>query len=116
MNSRQSLFNLRTQNTLSNFNNLTIPSFGLAQAQGEREAKALFQNTINTIKGASTPYRGAIIFDPLVPIAGLKPEYSAPTLQAVPGTGAILGRAFMDGVKGAMGQSYTDGAGNTQFR
>lgn len=116
MNSRQALFNLKTKNTLDNFNNLTIPSFGLAQAQGEREAKALLQNTINTIKGASTPYRGSIIFDPLVPIAGLKPEYSAPTLQAVPGTGAILGNAFMSGVKGAMGQAYTDGSGNTQFR
>ena len=116
MNSRQAMFNLKTQNTLDNFNNLTIPSFGLAQAQGEREAKALFQNTLNTIKGASTPYRGAIIFDPLVPIAGLKPEYSKPTMQAVPGTGAILGNAFMSGVKGALGQSYTDGSGNTQFR
>ena len=116
MGSRQATFNLKTQNTLANFNNLTIPSFGLARAQGEREAKALFQNTINTIKGASTPYRGAIIFDPLVPIAGLKPEYSKPTMQAVPGTGAILGNAFMSGVKGALGQSYTDGAGNTQFR
>ena len=116
MNSRQAMFNLKTQNTLDNFNNLTIPSFGLAQAQGEREAKALLQNTMNTIKGASTPYRGSIIFDPLVPIAGLKPEYSEPTQRAVPGTGAILGNAFMSGVKGAMGQAYTDGAGNTQFR
>ena len=116
MNSRQALFNLKTQNTLDNFNNLTIPSFGLAQAQGEREAKALFQNTLNTIKGASTPYRGSIIFDPLVPIAGLKPEYSAPTLQAVPGTGAILGNAFMSGASAALGQAYTDGNGNTQFR
>lgn len=116
MNSRQSVFNLKTQNTLANFNNLTIPSFGLAQAQGEREAKALFQNTLNTIKGASTPYRGAIIFDPLVPIAGLKPEYSKPTMQAVPGTGAIIGDAFMKGASAALGQTYTDGAGNTQFR
>ena len=116
MGSRQATFNLKTQNTLANFNNLTIPSFGLARAQGEREAKALFQNTINTIKGASTPYRGAIIFDPLVPIAGLKPEYSKPTMQSVPGTGAILGRSFMSGVQGALSQSYTDGSGNTQFR
>ena len=37
-------------------------------------------------------------------------------MRSVPGTGAILGNAFMSGVKGALGQAYTDGSGNTQFR
>lgn len=116
MSARQSLFNLRTNNTMNNFNNLTIPSFGLAAAQGSRETRALLMNTMNTIKGASTPYRPAIIFDPLVPIAGLKPEMSQPTLRNVPGWGQILTNSFIDGAGAAMGQSYTDGAGNTRFR
>ena len=116
MNTRQASFKLNTSDTLNKFNNLTIPSFGLAAATGKREATALVQNTLNTISGASTPYRKAIIFDPLEPIAGLKPKYSAPTQQAVPGTAAIMGNAFMSGVKGAMSQSYTDSSGNLAFR
>ena len=116
MNTRQASFKLNTSDTLNKFNNLTIPSFGLAAATGRRETTALMQNTLNTIKGASTPYREAIIFDPLEPIAGLKPKYSAPTQQAVPGTAAIMGNAFMSGVKGAMSQSYTDSSGNLAFR
>jgi hypothetical protein len=116
MNTRQASFKLNTSDTLNKFNNLTIPSFGLAAATGRREATALMQNTLNTIEGASTPYREAIIFDPLEPIAGLKPKYSAPTQQAVPGTAAIMGNAFMSGVKGAMSQSYTDEYGNLAFR
>lgn len=116
MSTTQSMFDLRTSDTLTKFSSLTIPSFGLAAATGRRELTALLQNTTNTIQGASTPYRGAIIFDPLEPIAGLKPKYSKPTQQAVPGTGAIMGNAFMAGVKGAMSQSYTDSAGNLAFR
>ena len=116
MTTRRASFKLNTSDTLNKFSNLTIPSFGLAAATGKREQRALLQNTLNTIEGASTPYREAIIFDPLEPIAGLKPKYSAPTKQAVPGTGAIMGNAFMAGVKGAMSQSYTDSAGNLAFR
>ena len=116
MSSRQAVFNLNTNDSLNKFSSLTIPSFELAAATGKREQKALLQNTLNTIEGASTPYREAIIFDPLEPIAGLKPKYSAPTKQAVPGTGAIMGNAFMAGVKGAMSQSYTDRFGNLAFR
>jgi hypothetical protein len=116
MSSRQAVFNLNTNDSLNKFSSLTIPSFELAAATGKREQRALLQNTLNTIEGASTPYREAIIFDPLEPIAGLKPKYSAPTKQAVPGTGAIMGNAFMAGVKGAMSQSYTDSSGNLAFR
>ena len=116
MSDRQSMFNLRATDTLTKFTSLTIPSFGLAAATGKREQKALLQNTLNTIEGASTPYREAIIFDPLEPIAGLKPKYSAPTMQAVPGSASIIGNAFMSGVKGAMSQGYTDSAGNLAFR
>ena len=116
MTTRQARFKLNTSDALNKFSNLTIPSFGLAAATGKREQRALLQNTLNTVEGASTPYREAIIFDPLEPIAGLKPKYSAPTLQAVPSTGSIMGNAFMSGVKGALSQSYTDSAGNIAFR
>lgn len=116
MSSRQAMFNIKTSDTLNKFTGLTIPSFGLARATGKREATALLQNTINTVKGASTPYREAIIFDPLEPIAGLKPVYNKPTMQAVPGSGTIFARSFMSGVQGAMSQSYTDSAGNLAFR
>ena len=116
MRSSTAMFNTKTSKRLADFNDLTIPSFGLARATGKRESTALLQNTINTIKGASTPYREAIIFDPLEPIAGLKPKYSAPTKRAVPGTGAILGRSFMSGVQGAMSMSYTKADGSLGFR
>jgi hypothetical protein len=116
VNMAQGQFNLRAGKKLSDFTDLTIPSFGITQAQGKREATALVQNTVNKIKGASVPYRGAIIFDPLEPIAGLKPEYSEPTQRAVPGAASIYGNAFGAGVKGAMGSSYIDTEGNRQFR
>ena len=116
MQTSAAMFRTKTNKRLADFNDLTIPSFGLARATGQREATALLQNTVNTIKGASTPYREAIIFDPLEPIAGLKPKYSAPTKRAVPGTGTIIGRAFMEGAKGAMSQSYTNADGNLAFR
>jgi hypothetical protein len=116
MNMAQGQFNLRAGKKLSDFTDLTIPSFGITQAQGKREATALVQNTVNKIKGASVPYRGAIILDPREPIAGLKPEFSKPTQRAVPGAASIYGRAFGDAAKTAIGSSYIDTEGNRQFR
>jgi hypothetical protein len=115
MNMAQGQFNLRAGKKLSDFTDLTIPSFGIAQAQGKREATALVQNTVNTIKGASVPYRGAIIFDPLEPIAGLKPKYSAPTQRAVPGAESIYLKAFGDAAKTVYNASYIDTEGNRQL-
>jgi hypothetical protein len=116
MQSSAAAFRTKASKRLADFNDLTIPSFGLARATGRREATALLQNTVNTIKGASTPYREAIIFDPLQPIAGLKPEYSAPTKRNVPGTASIFGNAFMSAAQGAMSMSYTKENGSLGFR
>ena len=107
-----SKFLLGTRNSLKNFTELTIPSFALARASGNSQAEALIRNTINRIDAAGTPYRDDIIFDPLEPIAGLKPVYSKPTERAVPGSGAIWGNALMDGAKTFMAGAGTDNSGN----
>lgn len=109
-------YNTRNDSAFRQFYDLTLPGFDLAQRAGAREANALMQTTINTIKGASIPYRPAIIFDPLEPIAGLKPEYEAPTPVPVKSWGSILSDAFIGGAKGAMSMSYTDASGNLAFR
>ena len=109
-------YTFETNSLMRNFNELTRPGFDLARRQGEREFKALVTGTINTIKGASTPFREAIIFDPLEPIAGLKPEKMKYTKAAKPGWGSILLGAGIQAAQGAMSQSYTDSSGNLAFR
>ena len=103
-----SQFGIKTQSAMDKFNDLTLPSFGLAQRQGERELAALVQETKNTLNEASIPYINDIIFDPLEPIKGLEPEFYEPTKQYVPSmllSGAnAAGAAF----HGAMSMSYTD--------
>ena len=112
----QAAFNLNTGSLMRNYEQLTRPSFDLAQRQGEREYQALVSSTINTIKGAETPYREAIIFDPLEPIAGLKPEKAAFTPVAKPSWGSILTGAAVNAASGAMGMSYTKADGSLGFR
>ena len=107
---------IQTNNLLREYNELTLPSFDLAARQGEREYQALLQNTMNTIDGASTPYQEAIIFDPLEPIAGLKPEKAMVTKVAKPSWGSILTNSFIQGAQGALGMSYTNKSGNLAFR
>ena len=103
------------QNTLDVFQQLTIPSFPLAARQGAREVESLFINTQEKIDQASMPYREAIIFDPLEPIAGLKPEYYAPTKVYEPsGLDVALG-AIQGGVQGALSASYTKADGSLGF-
>ena len=101
-------FGIKTGSTMSKFNDLTIPSYLQAKRQGDRELKALVQNTKNTLNEASMPYIDAIIFDPLKPIKGLKPEFYEPTKQYVPSMLSIglnsAGAAF----EGAMSFAYTD--------
>ena len=109
-------YKTRHKSAFRQFNDLTLPGFDLAQRAGAREANALIKTTLNTIKGASTPYRPAIFLDPLPPIAGLKPEYEAPTPVPVKTWGSILMDGFMSGAQGGMSMSYTDAAGNLQFR
>ena len=109
-------YDFKVNNLMTEYNELTLPSFDLAARQGEREYQALLQNTMNTIDGASTPYQEAIIFDPLEPIAGLKPEKGIATKVAKPGWGSILTNSFIQGAQGALGMSYTNSSGNLAFR
>ena len=109
-------YNLNTNSLLRNFNELTVPSFDLAARQGEREYQALLNNTRNTIAGASTPYREAIIFDPLEPIAGLKPEKAQVTKVAKPSWGSILTGAAVNAASGALSMSYTTADGSLGWR
>ena len=76
-------FNRQTGTARAKFNELTIPSFELANRQGQRELKSLVQSTKNTLREASMPYNKAIIFDPLKPIKGLSLS-SMTTKQYVP--------------------------------
>ena len=112
----QRSYGFQTNNLLREYNELTLPSFDLAARQGEREYQALLQNTMNTIDGASTPYQEAIIFDPLEPIAGLKPEKGIATKVAKPGWGSILANSFVQGAQGALSMSYTKADGSLGFR
>lgn len=84
------------------FRDLTIPSFALAGRQGAREMKSLQIQTQGIINEASMPYRKAIIFDPIKPIKGLRPEYMAPTKVYEPSTAGIIGNSILGGVQGAI--------------
>ena len=101
---------------LNQYNRLTIPSFELAAREGNRQFKSLVSNTINDLKSASVPYREAIIFDPLEPIKGLKPEKALMTKAQGPSWGNILAGSVIKGAQGAMSMSYTDADGNLAFR
>ena len=107
-------YNRKSNTALTKFRELTIPSFDLAQRQGQREMAALKQKTLNTLREASMPYNKAIIFDPLKPIKGLKPEYNAPTAQYVPSMLGIGLNAAGAAFQGAMSMSAqgTDANGN----
>jgi len=80
---------------------LTIPSFQLAENQYGRELKSLQLQTKQAFDEASTKYREQTFFDPLRPVAGLRPKYIAPTAIAGPSTGSIIGNAILSGIQGA---------------
>ena len=90
---------------MAKFKELTLPSFDLAQRQGQREMKSLIQGTKNTLREASMPYNDAIIFDPLKPIKGLKPEFYEPTKQYVPSMLSVGLNTVKGGFDGAMAVS-----------
>ncbi|MGA1731052.1 MAG: hypothetical protein ACO4B5_12590, partial [Steroidobacteraceae bacterium] len=69
---------------------LTIPSYGLARRQGIREAQGLYLRTKGTIENAAMPYRGQMIFDPVAPIPGPRPEQSGTANFSSPGFGQVL--------------------------
>ncbi len=102
-------------NALNVFKDLTIPSFVQANRQGNRELESLYIGTEARINEASMPFRESIIFDPIAPIAGLKPEYYAPTQVYEPsGLDMALG-AIQGGVQGAMQFSYQKAGGGLGF-
>lgn len=97
------------------FKDLTMPSFDLANKQGKRELESLYIQTQGRIDEASQPFRESIWFDPLEPIAGLKPEYLAPTKIYEP-SGLDIGlNALGAGINGAMSASYTKPGGGLGF-
>ena len=108
-------FGRQGKTTLEKFNKLTLPSYGLAERQGRREMAGLLQQTTNTLREASMPYMDAIIFDPLKPIKGLKPEFYEPTKQYVPSHLSIALNTAGAAFKGAMSMSYRDASGNLAF-
>lgn len=106
---RESAYNLDV------FKDLTMPSFDLAKRQGEREIESLYIQTEARIDEASQPFRESIWFDPLEPIAGLRPEYMAPTKVYEP-SGLDIGlNALGAGINGAMSASYSKPGGGIGF-
>jgi hypothetical protein len=101
----------------SKMKNLTIPSFELAERQYGRELKALQIQTQGVLNEASMPYRKAIIFDPIKPIKGLKPEFFAPTKVYEPSTAGIIGNSILGGIQGAINMgTYTKSDGTLGWR
>ena len=97
------------------FKDLTMPSFDLANRQGKRELESLYIQTEGRINEASQPFRESIWFDPIAPIAGLKPEYEAPTKVYEP-SGLDIGlNALSAGIDGAMSASYQKPGGGLGF-
>lgn len=97
------------------FKDLTMPSFDLANRQGKRELESLYIQTEGRINEASQPFRDSIWFDPIAPIAGLKPEYLAPTKVYEP-SGLDIGlNALSAGVNGALSASYQKPGGGIGF-
>lgn len=97
------------------FRQLVIPSFKLAGRQGERELQSLLLETQQVIDKASMPYRKQTYFDPLKPIAGLKPELVSPIKPSGVSTIGMIGNALLGGFNGAMQFSYQKPGGGLGF-
>lgn len=85
----------------SQMQNLTIPSFRLAEKQYGRELRSLQLQTRQAFDEATTKYREQTFFTPLKPVAGLRPQYIAPTAIAGPSAGSVIGNAILSGVSTA---------------
>lgn len=94
------------------FNQLTLPSFQLAQNQYARELTGLQVQTINQFQNALLPYRQREVFDPLGPIKGLAPEFYAPTKVYEPG-GLSFGQGVTSFLSGA--NQFAPSLFNTQI-
>ena len=73
------------------------------------------QQTKDTLRETSIPYIDAVIFDPLKPIKGLKPEFYEPTKQYVPSMLSIGMNAAGAAFEGAMSMSYSKGKDGLGF-
>lgn len=94
---------------------LTIPSFGLANRQYQRELDSLRLQTQQVFDQATMPYRQQTYFDPLEPIKGLAPELVSPTTVAGPSPAGTIANSVLAGVKGAMASSTRDENGRLVF-
>ena len=81
---------------------LLLPSFDIAKRQGVREMSGLYLQTDAAIEQASTPFRESIIFDPIAPIRGLRPEKLTPTTTPVQSPMSQYGNALIAGVDQAL--------------
>ena len=81
---------------------LTIPSFGLASRQYQRELDSLQLQTQQVYDQASQPYRKQKYMMPNEPIKGLKPQMISPTQVSAPSWGSIIGNSILSGAQSAM--------------
>ena len=86
----------------STMKKIVLPTFDLSQRQYTRELESLQLQTKNTMDNALTPYRMQTYFDPIKPMAGLRPMALRPTMQAKESLGSMVGGALLGGIKGAM--------------
>jgi len=81
---------------------LTIPSFGLANRQYQRELDSLQLQTQQVYDQAAQPYREQQYMMPMAPIKGLKPQMISPTQVSAPSWGSIIGNSILSGAQSAM--------------
>ena len=81
---------------------LLLPSFDIATRQGVREMSGLYLQTDAAIEQASTPFRESIIFDPIAPTRGLRPQKLTPTTTPVQSPLGQYGNALIAGVDQAL--------------
>ena len=108
-------YNLAMNTLTTRFNDILVPGFELGNREGNRTLQGQILSTQNTILANSTPFRPAIIEDPLPPIRGLAPEKVKSSSAFVPSTSSIAFDAFTAGFGGALNSSYTDSSGNLRF-
>ena len=106
---------LDTNYAIDVFDRLTIPGFGLAAKQGQRELSSLQIQTQAVMEQAGMPYRSPIMLAPQKSIPGMRPIITPPTLAQVPSTAGIIAGAVMDGAKAAMGGAYKTKSGGLAF-
>ena len=106
---------LDTNYAIDVFDRLTIPGFGLAAKQGQRELSSLQIQTQAVMEQAGMPYRSPIMLAPQKSIPGLRPIVTPPTLAQAPSTAGIIAGAVMDGAKAAMGGAYKTKSGGLAF-